>query len=222
MSKEDLLLLDFWVSPFCMRVKIAFAEKGLTYISQEEDLLGGKSELLLKSNPIYQKVPVLLDNGKPIVESSNIVYYIDEKYANQNPLLPSCAYGRSRARFWADCIDKKVYEGGMAIWRSTKADELELGKKEFVDILKKLEGALGDKDYFGGDNFGYIDDIAISMTCWFHAYEKFGGFKVDEECPKFDAWINRCLKRESVASVLPDPEKVYDFVVMLRKMHGIE
>ncbi|XP_019267110.1 PREDICTED: probable glutathione S-transferase [Nicotiana attenuata] len=221
MAKEDLRLLDFWVSPFCMRVKIAFAEKGLAYDSQEEDLLGGKSELLLKTNPIYQKVPVLLDSGKPIVESSNIVYYIDEKFATQNPLLPSCAYGRSRARFWADFIDKKIYEAGMAIWRS-KGEELEIAKNDFIDIVKKLEGALGDKDYFGGDNFGYVDVIAISMTSWFHAYEKFGGFKVEKECPKFDAWTKRCLKRESVARVFPDPEKVYEFVVMLRKMHGIE
>jgi hypothetical protein len=70
MSKEDLLLLDFWVSPFCMRVKIALAEKGWNYESKEEDLFGGKSELLLKSNPVYQKVPVLLHNGKPLNESS--------------------------------------------------------------------------------------------------------------------------------------------------------
>lgn len=107
MSKEDLLLLDFWVSPFCMRVKIALAEKGLNYESKEEDLFGGKSELLLKSNPVYQKVPVLLHNGKPLNESAIIVGYIDEKWPSP-PLLPACAYGRSQARFWADYIDKKV------------------------------------------------------------------------------------------------------------------
>lgn len=115
----------------------------------------------------------------------------------------------------------QIYEAGMAIWRS-KGEELEIAKKDFIDILKKLEGALGDKDYFGGDNFGYVDIIAISMTSWFYAYEKFGGFKVEKECPKFDEWTKRCLKRESVANVLPNPEKVYEFVVMLRKMHGIE
>lgn len=107
MSKDELLLLDFWGSPFCMRVKIALAEKGVAYECQEEDLFGGKSELLLKSNPIYEKVPVLLDNRKPIVESNNIVCYIDDKYPS-NPLLPSSPYERSRARFWADFIDKKV------------------------------------------------------------------------------------------------------------------
>lgn len=108
MGKEDVLLLDFWVSPFCQRVKIALAEKGVAYETQEEkNLLGGKSDLLLKSNPIYQKVPVLLFKGKPIVESTNIVYFIEENWPSP-PLLPSCSYERSRARFWADFIDKRV------------------------------------------------------------------------------------------------------------------
>lgn len=102
-----LLLLDCWVSPFCMRVKIALGEKGLDFEHQEEDLFGGKSELLLTSNPIHQKVPVLLHDGKPLCESAIIVTYIDETWPS-SPFLPPCAYGRAQARFWADFIDKKV------------------------------------------------------------------------------------------------------------------
>ena len=107
MAKEDVLLLDFWVSPFCSRVKIALAEKGVAYQQRGEDIFGGKSELFLKSNPIYQKVPVLLHDGKPMCESTNIVHYIDETWPSP-PLLPASAYDRARARFWADFIDKKV------------------------------------------------------------------------------------------------------------------
>lgn len=118
-------------------------------------------------------------------------------------------------------FEVQIFEAGMGIWKS-KGEELEIAKKDFMEILKKLEGAMGDKDYFGGDNFGYVDVIAIAMTSWFHAYEVFGDFKVEQECPKFGCWMKRCLKRESVSSVLPDPEKIYQCVVMLRKMHGVE
>lgn len=104
----SLKLLDFWASPFGTRARIALAEKGLSYESQEEDLFSGKSELLLKSNPIYEKVPVLLHDGKPVLESANIVYYIDETWPEPQ-LLPDSTYGRSRARFWTDFIDKKVH-----------------------------------------------------------------------------------------------------------------
>ncbi|KAG8373530.1 hypothetical protein BUALT_Bualt11G0033800 [Buddleja alternifolia] len=220
MSKGELVLLDCWVSPFSMRVKIALEEKGLSYEAQEEDLFGGKSDLLLKSNPIYEKVPVLLHNGKPIVESANIVYYIDETFGSPS-LLPACAYGRSRARFWTDFIDKKVFEAGSSIWKG-KGEELELANKEFIDILKKLEGAMGDKDYFGGDKFGFVDIILIGLSSWFFAYEKFGGFKIEDDCPKIGGWIKKCKERESVAKTLPDNQKVFEFVRMLRKMHGIE
>ncbi|XVF71021.1 hypothetical protein PTKIN_Ptkin12aG0001000 [Pterospermum kingtungense] len=220
MSKEELVVLDCWVSPFCMRVKIALTEKGLEYEARAEDLFGGKSDLLLNSNPIYKKVPVFLHNGKPLCESTIIVNYIDETWPSP-PLLPTSSYERAQARFWADFIDKKVFDAGCNIWRSKGEAPVE-AKKEFIEILKQLEEGLGDKDFFGGDKFGFVDIIAIPLTSWFYAIEKFGKFKVENECPKFSGWMKRCLQRESVGKVVPDPEKVYEFVIMFRKMMGID
>ncbi|KAL4369299.1 hypothetical protein GQ457_05G005570 [Hibiscus cannabinus] len=221
MSKAaGLLILDYWVSPFCQRVKIALNEKGLQYEDRHEnDLFGGKSELLLNSNPVYQKVPVFLHDGKPVCESTIIVSYIDETWSSP-PLLPPCSYGRAQARFWADYIDKKVFDATGNIWRSKEVNVE--AKNEFIGILKQLEEALGDKDYFNGATFGFVDIIAIPLTCWFLAVERIGGFTVAEECPKFSSWTKRCLQRESVAKALPDPEKVYEFVLMFRKMQGID
>ncbi|KAM3760836.1 hypothetical protein ACB098_01G222400 [Castanea mollissima] len=200
MSKVEVVLLDCWASPFCMRAKIALEEKGVQHERREENLFGGKSELLLKSNPIHQKVPVLLHNGKPISESTTVVGYIDEVWSSSTPLLRTCPYERAQAQFWADFFDKKVFEAGREIWTS--------------------EG--GQKSFYGGDAFGFADIIAIGLTSWFVAYEKFGGFKVEDHCPKFSAWMKRCMQRETVAKVLPDPEKIYEFVITLRNMHGIE
>ena len=107
MAKSEVLLLDCWASPYCLRVKIALNEKGIEYDGREENLFGGKSELLLRSNPIHQKVPVLLHQGKPLSESAIIVDYIDRTWPSP-PLLPSSSYDIAQARFWADFIDKKV------------------------------------------------------------------------------------------------------------------
>ncbi|KAG5106503.1 hypothetical protein JHK82_043473 [Glycine max] len=48
---------------------------------------------------------------------------------------------------------KKIHDLGKKIWTS-KGEEKEAAKKEFIEALKLLEEQQGDKTYFGGDNIG--------------------------------------------------------------------
>ncbi|XP_027344287.1 probable glutathione S-transferase isoform X1 [Abrus precatorius] len=217
---DEVVLLDFWPSPFGMRVRIALAEKGVKYEYKEEDLKN-KSPLLLQMNPVHKKIPVLIHNGKPICESLIAVQYIEEVWKDKSPLLPSDPYQRAQARFWADYVDKKVYDLGRKIW-SAKGEEKETAKKEFIEVLKLLEEQLGDKAYFGGDNLGFVDVSLIPFYTWFKAYETFGTLNIESECPKFIAWAKRCMQKESVSKSLPDQHKVYEFIVEIRKKLGIE
>ena len=107
MAGDQVTLLDFWSSPFGMRVRIALAEKGVKYEYSEQDLRN-KSDLLLQMNPVHKKIPVLVHNGKPVCESLIIVQYIDEVWKDKAPLMPSDPYERAQSRFWADFVDKKV------------------------------------------------------------------------------------------------------------------
>ncbi|XP_034679418.1 probable glutathione S-transferase parC [Vitis riparia] len=138
-----------------MRVRIALAEKGLKYEYREVDL-SNKSPLLL------------IHNGKPICESLIIVEYIDEVWKDRSPLLPSDPYQRAQARFWADFVNKEIYENGRKIW-ATKGTEQEVAKKEFIQDLKLLEGVLGDKPYFGGETLGFLDIALVTFYSWFLA-----------------------------------------------------
>ncbi|GAB4849259.1 Glutathione S-transferase U1 [Ancistrocladus abbreviatus] len=219
MAKE-VILLDFLVSSFGMRVRVALAEKGVGYEYREENLQN-KSELLLKMNPVHKKIPVLIHNGKPICESLFIVEYIDEVWRDKAPLLPSDPYQRAQARFWADYIDKKINDCGGRIWRR-KGEEQEEAKKEFIDCLKLLEEQLGDKPYFGGDTLGYVDVALIPFYSWFPAYESSGNFKIEESCPKIVAWAKRCMQKDSVSKSLAKPEKVNELVLQMKKRLGIE
>ncbi|KAL2247409.1 UNVERIFIED_CONTAM: putative glutathione S-transferase parC [Sesamum indicum] len=217
---NEVVLLDVYVSMFGMRARVALAEKGVEYEYREENL-AEKSPLLLQMNPVHKKIPVLIHNGKPVCESLIIVQYIDEVWKDRSPLLPSDPYQRAQARFWADFIDKKVYEAGRKLW-TTKGEELESGKKDFIEILKVLEGELGDKPYFGGEDFGFVDVALIPFYSWFNAYETCANFSIEEHCPKLIAWAKRCMERESVSKSLADPNKIYDFVLAMKKKFGIE
>ena len=106
---QGLTLLGLWFSPFVIRARIALNLKGLTYVYTEESLFD-KSELLLNSNPVLKKVPVLIHDGKPVCESQIIVKYIDEAFPSGGgaPILPSDPYDRAVARFWASYVEDKV------------------------------------------------------------------------------------------------------------------
>ncbi|KAJ0591273.1 putative glutathione transferase [Helianthus annuus] len=151
MAGSDVILLDFWVSAFGLRVRIALAEKGIHYEYREENLQN-KSPLLLEMNPVHKKIPVLIHQGKPVCESNIIVQYIDEAWHDDKSpsLLPSDPYLRAQARFWADFVDKKVYESARKIWMTEGEEDRQVAKKELIEVLKVLEGQLGEKPYLVG------------------------------------------------------------------------
>uniref|UniRef100_A0A803N7N7 Glutathione S-transferase n=2 Tax=Chenopodium quinoa TaxID=63459 RepID=A0A803N7N7_CHEQI len=225
MADEQLILIDFWASMFCMRPKIALAEKNITdYDCRVEDLMSDKkSSLLLDMNPVHKLIPVLIHHGKPICESLIIVEYIDEVWKGEIPFLPSDPYQKSQSKFWADYIDKKFYPASKTLWKTKESTERETAKSEFIENLKLLEEELGDKCYFGGDHFGFVDIALIPFYSWFHTYESCGNFSIEAECPKIIAWAKRCEQREAVKNSLPEMHKISELILGVRKQHlGIE
>ncbi|KAJ8562539.1 hypothetical protein K7X08_011830 [Anisodus acutangulus] len=219
---KNVVLLDFWPSSFGMRQRIALALKGIEYEAREENLFD-KSPLLLEMNSVHKKIPVLIHNGNSICESLIILEYIDQVWHDKYPLLPSHPYERSQARFWADYIDKKylqIYSTGRRVW-SGEGEDQEKAKKEFIEIFKTLEGELGDKTYFGGDNLGFVDVALVPFTSWFYSYETCANFSIEAECPKLVAWANRCMQIESVSNSLPHPHNIYAYVLELKHKLGL-
>ncbi|KAJ0522239.1 putative glutathione transferase [Helianthus annuus] len=106
-EESEVVLLGWWASMYTSRVRIALSEKRINYENVEQDIVN-KGPLLLKHNPIYKKVPVLIHKGKSICDSKIIVQYIDETWKEGYPLLPSDPYLKSQAAFWADYIDKHI------------------------------------------------------------------------------------------------------------------
>ncbi|CAD6340675.1 unnamed protein product [Miscanthus lutarioriparius] len=120
---DEMKLLSTWFSPFGSRVKLALHLKGLSYEYVEEDLTN-KSQLLLESNPVHKKVPVLFHKGKALCESMVIVDYIEEAFADAGrpPLLPSDLYERAIARWWSPGSRCPTAPGHERRWARGEAD----------------------------------------------------------------------------------------------------
>src|SRR5271170_5645298 len=88
------------------KVRLVLHEKGAKFDEVRIDL--AKKEQLkpdyLKLNP-NGVVPTLLDDGVPIIESSVICEYLDEKYP-QNPLMPDGTVERAHTRAWMHYIEE--------------------------------------------------------------------------------------------------------------------
>ena len=106
-----LRVIGGWASHYAIRVYVALRLKGVEYEFLQE-VVGNKSELLLRSNPVHKKIPVLLHSGKPVAESMIILQYIDEVWAADGApaILPADPYARAVQRFWAQYVDDKVLQ----------------------------------------------------------------------------------------------------------------
>ncbi|KAK9116931.1 hypothetical protein Sjap_015878 [Stephania japonica] len=102
----ELKVIGAWTSPVAIRPRIALTLKSIDYEYIEENLRA-KSDLLLKSNRVHKKVPVLLHGGRPIFESLVILQYIDEQWSSSPSLLPVGPLRPRHHRFWAAYVDDK-------------------------------------------------------------------------------------------------------------------
>ncbi|PHU02678.1 putative glutathione S-transferase GSTU6 [Capsicum chinense] len=107
MTTGSVKLLGVWASPYVNWVELALKIKSIESEFIQENMLN-KSELLLKSNPVYKKIPVLFHDEKPICKSLVILQHIDEAWPSGPSILPSDPYDRAIAWFWASYIDEKV------------------------------------------------------------------------------------------------------------------
>ena len=88
------------------RVELALKLKGISYEYVEEDMFN-KSPLVFKYNPVYKRLPILVHNGNPIIESLIILEYIDETWKNGPQIFPADPYKIAKVRCWASFIQQK-------------------------------------------------------------------------------------------------------------------
>ena len=165
---------------------------------------------------------MLLHGGRSICESLAILHYLDEAFPEAAPaLLPAEPRARAHARFWADFADRKVfgYAAPGRLWKRNGEARARM-RGEMVETLRALDAELGDKPYLAGQAFGFADLAVVPFAAWLPGYTCLGEFSLKEACSRLAAWAERCGERESVASNMHPPEKVWEFIAYLKDKYG--
>jgi glutathione S-transferase len=129
-------LIDAPRCPFCARVRIALAEKGVAFERVEVDLRN-RPDWIYDLNATG-KVPVL-DDGFVLPESAVIMEYLDDRYPDP-PLLPADPAARAEARLrvfrFDDLLgdDYYAYRRGDPNELDRRLEALPVGDSMFVDI----------------------------------------------------------------------------------------
>ncbi|KAE8810308.1 putative glutathione S-transferase GSTU6 [Hordeum vulgare] len=223
---DDVKLLGSVMSPFAVRVRMALHAKGVSYEYLEQDLFH-KGDLLLASNPVHNKVPVLIHAGRPVCESLAIVEYVDEVWADGASLLPADPYGRAVARFWAAYVDDKLFPAWLGILRAATEEDRAEKLDAALAVIGLMEDALAQcsdgKDFFAGDSVGYLDLALGCNLFWFKALrEMFGVTLIDAgRTPGLAAWAERFEQTEAGEEVAPPMKSMVEHARKLRAMAGL-
>jgi glutathione S-transferase len=169
-------LYDAARCPFCARVRIALAEKGIDYEAVEIDLRD-RPDWLYELNA-SGKVPVL-DDGFVLPESAVIMEYLEERYPDR-PLLPAEPAARAQARLSVFRFDELL---GGEYYAHRRGDPNELSAR--------LEAAPV------GDGAGLFVDVAYAP--WVIRAREMLGVELPA---RLEQWLEQLAERPAFAAEL--------------------
>ncbi len=186
MSALVLTLYDAARCPYCARVRIVLAEKGIDYETQEIDLSDRPAWLYAK-NP-SGRVPVLEENdGLVLPESLVIMEYLEERFA-EPALWPADPAERALGRLWLDRFDARL---GHEYYALRRGDPSRLDER-----LTDLNEALEAQPFLSGRQYGLAD---IGYLPWILRARTNLGVEL-EPYAALSAWLERLSERPAVSA----------------------
>jgi glutathione S-transferase len=107
------------ISVCAQKVRLVLSEKRLPWTGHHVDLMKGEHlrPEFLRINP-RGLVPVLVDEGQPIIESTIIMEYLEDRFP-ERPLRPAAPAARAAMRLWTKVPDDGLHVACASITHST-------------------------------------------------------------------------------------------------------
>jgi glutathione S-transferase len=198
-----MTLYDHPDCPYGMKVRIVLAEKEMDYETVTVDLQAGHNRQaeFLKLNP-FGRVPVLVDEGCVIYDSTIIGEYLDDEYP-EPPLRPAGSDERARTRILEDYADTAFTLPAMALHHelakpagSRDEGRVRAAREMITKTLEMVNRELEGREYLSGE-FSLADVAFAPMALQLDRL----GLHVDSGFKNVRGWIQRLQRRPSVASV---------------------
>jgi glutathione S-transferase len=195
---------DHPLSPYGQKVKIALLEKDVEFEAVMPDAIGSGATVgnFAQASP-RGEVPALIDGDTAVFDSTIILEYIEDRWP-EPALLPKSAADRARVRMLEDAMDThfEAINWGLSeiVHFGRATGELAEQMLAQADVQTRawfawLEGELGQRDWFNGDQFGWGDLCVVPFIN--------GAAGFDLMPPAGSAlaeWAGRANERPSVAA----------------------
>jgi glutathione S-transferase len=183
----SLVLYDAPRCPYCARVRIVLAEKGIEADVVEIDL-SDRPAWIYEKNPTG-RVPVVEEaDGVPLPESAVIMEFLEERYP-EPPLLPPDPADRAAVRLLV-FRDHDLTDPYYAFRRGEEG-----AREELEAALRRFDALLGERPYLGGAEYGLAD---IAYVPWFLRARDMLGVELDG-LPALVDWLARLEERPAIA-----------------------
>lgn len=185
-----ITLYDADRCPYCARVRIVFAEKGVPYDTVAIDL-ANRPAWLYDKNPLG-KVPVLEEDGLCIPESAVIMELLDERFPDP-PLLPLDPAERALARLAVWRFDEDFARDYYAARRGDDG-----AGERFVARIAALDRRLSESPFLAGSEYTLAD---IAWFPWVPRAEAYLDLPF-EDYGALAAWLERLAERPAIRAEL--------------------
>lgn len=200
------ILLGSKPSPFVRKVRVALAEKNMTYQFEEVDVVGADSSIYA-SNPLG-KIPCLVTADlQPFYDSSVIVEYL-EAISPTPALFPADAVSRAQVKRIEALADGVLDAGILLRWENFQRPAGTQDPAWIARQTKKLDSGvqalgreLGDRQHFIGDTLTFADLTVGVMLGWL-AF-RFPDHSWPVEFPALRNLLDRLSARESFSGTRP-------------------
>jgi len=185
--------------PYCHRVRMVLAEKGIAVDVVDVDAKHLPDEVI-EANP-YGTVPTLVDRDLRLYDSRIIMEYLDERFPHP-PLLPVDPVSRANARLFMFRVEQDWYGLMGRIFKGSQS-EANAARKALRESLVTTAPVFAAHPFFMSDEFSLVDCCVAPLLWRLPAL----GVQIPDQAKAVRTYMTRIFAWESFRISLTEAER---------------